>query len=103
MGNFLTDDNARPVRLIYIYANVKGIDKENSTVTITDSTNQVEYSVKIDKSTLITRGDKDAGISDINIGESITVTTKRVPEKESEDNTVFPIEIFLMDKSIKTL
>jgi uncharacterized membrane protein (UPF0182 family) len=95
--DFLTPKKEEAVKLHYIYATVDKVDKKNNLVQLSDSTSKAKYRVKIDEQTDINRGSENATLSSINIGEPITITTKKAPTK---GETIFAVEIVLIPPAI---
>lgn len=83
----------KEVELLQVYATVTKIDQKNSTLQVKDSTNGTTYQVLIDETTDITKESKSANLSQIGIGEPVTVKTEKIPE---QGNKIFAVEIILV-------
>ena len=92
-GSPKQSEETQETQLLKVYATVTKIDEKNSTLQVKDSTNGRTYQVEVDETTEISRGKGNAGLSDINIGEPITIETKKIPEK---GNAIVAVEILLI-------
>ncbi len=87
------------VEFLYIYANVDAVDAKNNTIRVTESTQKTRYEIKVNEFTEVTRGGSKIGLSQINKGEPITITTKKIPDK---GNQVIAVEMSLIPAPVIT-
>lgn len=99
-GSSKQSEETQETQFLKVYAAVIKVDKETNTLTVKDSTNGRTYQVEVDETTEINRGKQNTSLSDVNIGEPITVETKKVPE---EGSTIVAASISLISETPKPL
>ena len=92
-GTSKQKEETQETQFLKVYATVTKIDEKNNTLQVKDSTNGTVYQVVVGETTEITKGKTRASLSKINIGEPITISTKKIPEK---GKPIVAVEILLI-------
>ncbi|MCH7541386.1 hypothetical protein IH981_01250 [Patescibacteria group bacterium] len=93
LGSPKQEVETREAKFLQVYATVTKVNEKNNTLVVKDSTNGIIYQIVVDETTEFTKENKSANLSQIGIGDPVTVKTKKIPE---QGNKIFAVEIILV-------